>query len=111
MRVLADKKRTFCLLQLPVFANRLRNGQNVILIKAAVQRRSPVPGGPERHALLRNRWVGLLAEIRGYKFGNVDKVACLGGFSGLGTNLHVKASIVPPRNRSSPRKGRCRAVR
>ena len=76
----------------PVVADRLGGGANVVVVEAGPQARPSVPGGPERHPLVGDRRVGMLAVVRGDEASYVDEVATLGRLSGTGIGGHGKVS-------------------
>ncbi len=78
----------------PVVADRLGSGANVIVVEASPQARPSVPGGPERHALVGNGRIGMLAVVRGHEASDVDEVGALGRLSGTGIGGHGKVSLV-----------------
>jgi hypothetical protein len=53
-----------------------------------------MPGGPERHALIGNGRIGMLAVVRGDETSDVDEVGALGKLSGTGIGGHGKVSLV-----------------
>jgi hypothetical protein len=78
----------------PVVADRLGDGTDVIVVEASPQARPSVPGGPERHALIGNGRIGMLAVVRGDETSDVDEVGALGKLSGTGIGGHGKVSLV-----------------
>jgi hypothetical protein len=53
-----------------------------------------VPGDPERHPLVGNRRIGMLAVVSGDEASDVDEVGALGRLSGTGIVGHGKLSLV-----------------
>jgi len=78
----------------PVVTDRLGDGADVVVVEAGPHARPSVPGGPERHALVGNGWIGMLAVVRGDEASDVDEVGAPGRLSGTRIGGHGRLSLV-----------------
>src|SRR5207302_11457238 len=81
VRIDPDEERPGRALCLPVFADGLRDGEDVRLVEAAPEGRAAVPRGSETHPLLRVARVGLV-EVAAEQEIDVDQQLARGGLSG-----------------------------
>ena len=82
--VTADEQRAIKALRLAVVADRLRGGQDVILVERGLEAAAPMPRGAERHLLVDDLRIGLADIIGRDEAGEVDQVLGLGHLAGAG---------------------------
>ncbi|MNT36178.1 hypothetical protein D3C72_1722460 [compost metagenome] len=90
MGIGANEQRTIDALGLTVQADRLADGQDVILVEAQVQRAAAVPGGAERDALAGNAGIGLAGVIGGQQARDIHQHGGWSRFACQRTELHAK---------------------
>ena len=88
MGVHADEERPGRPLARAVFADRLGDRQDVILVEAVAERRAAVPRGAEGHGVRRLGRVGMVGVVRGDEPRDVDQQVARGGFAGEGMSGH-----------------------
>src|SRR5262249_55064400 len=80
-------------LALAVEADRLRDGEDVVLVEGGVERGPAMPGGPEHHPLRGHGHIGPPLVIGVDEHGDVDEDRCGGGLSCERADLgHVSAA-------------------
>src|SRR5579863_2606943 len=96
MRVHTEKQRAFGPLLRAVFADCLRDRQDVILVKCRMQRTAAVPGSSEGNTLGCDRHLRLQGKIRSDQTGNIDKLRRVCRLAGTWVNGRHNCSYVSP---------------
>src|SRR6185369_2760712 len=78
-----------------IAADRLGDGEDVLLVEARLQRRSPVPGSAERDALRGDGGVRHLGEIGADELGDVDEHRRRSGLTGERADRHDATVPLP----------------
>ncbi len=88
VRVHAHEKRTADAFTPPVFDDRLCDSGNMIIVEAAIQGTSAMPGGAEGDLLAGFTRFGVNGVISGHQAGNIGEIFDGGGFTGERMNAH-----------------------
>jgi hypothetical protein len=84
VRVAGHEQRPVGALPLPVLADGLADGHDVVLVEGRAQAGAAVPGRAERDLLGRDRRVGVTLAVGRQQAVEVDEVGRLGGLAGRG---------------------------